>query len=195
MIQCCSDECSVQWYHCECIGSTPADVADDWWCSDACAQSGSYIYCICKRSTAENTGMIQCELAGECAKHEWYHPSCLCAKAELLPGLYCHLCSVDKIFRQDWHDLWLQTQCPFVLRCMVLLGGMLANLQQGFPTWSCVGIFQVPSVARFESPRKTWCDTGRGRSVNVATLVYGFDPVSQFGTLQICHSCSSNAHG
>ena len=33
MIQCCSDKYPVQWFHCECIGITPNDVADNWWCT------------------------------------------------------------------------------------------------------------------------------------------------------------------
>ena len=61
------------------------DVKEDWWCSQECEESGGYIYCHCKKSTAENIDMVQCELAGDCMRDEWYHPSCLCVPASKLP--------------------------------------------------------------------------------------------------------------
>ena len=86
MVRCCSLECSVQWYHYHCIGLDSVDADEDWWCSDDCERSGSYVYCICNKSTSENNAMVQCDLQGECERNEWYHPSCICLTVSQLPG-------------------------------------------------------------------------------------------------------------
>ena len=88
MIRCCNSACKVKWYHFTCIGMSDVQQDDDWWCSDACERSGYYVYCTCGRSTTENDNMVQCELAGDCLRDEWYHPSCLCIQPDQLPGMY-----------------------------------------------------------------------------------------------------------
>ena len=97
MIRCCSSTCSVQWYHCQCIGLEVVDSVEDWWCSDSCEASGNYIYCVCHKSTSENSVMVQCELGDDCEKDEWYHPSCLCVSPDSLPGKHCH---ANKMIKQ-----------------------------------------------------------------------------------------------
>ncbi|XP_072170943.1 uncharacterized protein [Diadema setosum] len=76
MVVCCSKTCKHARFHLSCVGLEKApDFGSDWYCSKACEESDSYIYCFCHKNVEDE--MVQCHLAEHCKKHEWYHKSCL----------------------------------------------------------------------------------------------------------------------
>ncbi|XP_071483013.1 uncharacterized protein [Diadema antillarum] len=79
MVMCCSKTCRHAWFHLSCVGLQEApDSDEDWYCSQGCKDSDSYIYCFChKKCQTGDEGMVQCHLAEHCKKHEWYHKSCV----------------------------------------------------------------------------------------------------------------------
>jgi hypothetical protein len=91
MVECCNILCpNGSWFHWSCVDpviTTHSD--DDWFCCAACAQSEGYVYCFCRRKlTGEEAcdEMVQCHLADNCKRHEWYHLVCLGKSANDLPG-------------------------------------------------------------------------------------------------------------
>ena len=157
MVQCCSPCCDTNWFHHECVGFECDDDDADWWCSPKCQNSGQYIYCICGKSTAENQSMVQCHLAKDCTKKEWYHPSCLCVSVESLPG------------KRNWINLTNQSNI-LIFRCLVLLW----RLWEAFFVWKtcrpCFGVFKVRAVARLEQPCPTRCYSWGWRASSVRAL-------------------------
>ena len=85
MVRCARFECG--WYHYACINLQLDEAPDgDWWCSDECQASFTYIYCNCHRRGGQEEDMVQCELQSRCQKDEWYHPQCIPGGANNLPG-------------------------------------------------------------------------------------------------------------
>ena len=86
MVMCVSPSCDKTWFHYSCIGLDGApDPDDDVFCSDACRQSGDYIYCYCQRRNQQLV-MVQCAREDTCLRYEWYHHACLDVKEEHIPG-------------------------------------------------------------------------------------------------------------
>ena len=77
MVMCTNLSCRPSWLHLSCIGlNQETDPSEDWYCSDECSETGSYLYCFCHvRKPAAN--MVQCGRQEGCYFHEWYHHHCL----------------------------------------------------------------------------------------------------------------------
>ncbi|XP_035687479.1 uncharacterized protein LOC118423433 [Branchiostoma floridae] len=75
MVKCCSAVCKQSWYHLSCA-ELQAAPHDDWYCSQSCADDGTYIYCMCHQRKGGE--MVQCHLGDKCLHDEWYHSDCLC---------------------------------------------------------------------------------------------------------------------
>ncbi|XP_022107179.1 uncharacterized protein LOC110988185 isoform X2 [Acanthaster planci] len=90
MVRCCNAMCSNGWYHLSCLKQDKKIVADeDWYCSTACKQSASYIYCICQcHKGKEDLFMVQCERGSACTKRVWYHPFCVGLQSSDIPDVW-----------------------------------------------------------------------------------------------------------
>ena len=74
MFQCCSWKCTAAWFHLSCT-HLDAVPDGDWYCSDSCANDGTYAYCVCHERLGGQ--MIQCHKGHDCLRSEWYPVSCL----------------------------------------------------------------------------------------------------------------------
>ena len=91
MLQCCSYDCPQMWTHLACTNLQ--DVPNgDWYCSQVCEDSNSYVYCTCHNKKGGK--MVQCELKARCLHNEWYHVKCLSpAERKKTKGkIYCVYC-------------------------------------------------------------------------------------------------------
>ena len=79
MVQCCSSNCPVGWYHLTCLDPPLEEVPQGlWYCCDDCATDVGLVYCSCrKKKGLEDERMIRCARGDQCTGNERYHLSCL----------------------------------------------------------------------------------------------------------------------
>ena len=91
MVMCSNYACEARWFHLQCVNlATPPPPEEDFYCSQACRDSATYmyIYCTCHKKLMDKR-MAQCFLEDRCLRYEWYHLCCLGMEEDaVLPGYY-----------------------------------------------------------------------------------------------------------
>ncbi len=76
-VKCSNSECPYGlWYHqvCKDLDGPPADD-QDWWCCQECHDSGTSVFCVCKRVSDGDT--VRCANGANCMRGLIFHTACI----------------------------------------------------------------------------------------------------------------------